>query len=117
MNSIAQKKKGGPRAGGGTAVRDAMWAAGMLCSTWAKDCNGSALRRAAGGGGALLVAHSGQSSVTLTDFWVPSSVLTSTFMTPEPEQISSIAWGLTRGEAIATPIDKANHTSTKRARR
>jgi hypothetical protein len=33
MNSIVQEKAGGPRAGSGAAVREAMWAAGMLCST------------------------------------------------------------------------------------
>jgi len=37
----------------------------------------------------------------------PSSLDVSTFMAPESEQISCMDCGLTRGDAIATPIDSA----------
>ncbi len=46
---------------------------------------------------------------------VPSALLVTTFMAPLPEQMSCIDWGLTSGDAIATPMDNANQTSTKRA--
>jgi len=66
------------------------------------------------GGGALMAAHKGQSSVWL-DATPSSSPCTTSFMLPVLEQTKSIALGLTTGEAIATPTDNANHTSTKRA--
>ena len=46
---------------------------------------------------------------------VPSALVVTTLMAPLPEQISCMDWGLTNGDAIATPMDKANQTSTKRA--
>ncbi len=63
-----------------------------------------------------MLAHSGQSRVWLTvevDF--PAASMLMTFMEPEPEHTSCKLCGLTMGEAIATPSDNANHTSTKRA--
>jgi hypothetical protein len=38
------------------------------------------------------------------------------FMTPPVVHTNSMDAGDTHGEAMATPNDKANHTSTKRAR-
>jgi len=67
------------------------------------------------GGGALMPAHNGQFRVWLVAGTLPSSPVTRTFIAPAPEQMSCIPCGLTMGEAIATPIDKANQTSTKRA--
>jgi hypothetical protein len=61
------------------------------------------------------VAHKGQSSVCFKTFGVLSSVWACTIITPMLEQINSIAFGLTSGDAMATPIDSANQTSTKRA--
>ena len=68
------------------------------------------------GGGALMLAHKGQSRVWLLGGALPSSPVAMTFMAPAPAQISCIPCGLTMGDAMATPIDKANHTSMKRAR-
>jgi hypothetical protein len=48
---------------------------------------------------------------------LPAASMLTTFMEPEPEQINCRLCGFTMGEAIATPIDSANHTSTKRAMR
>ena len=63
-----------------------------------------------------MLAHSGQSSVwLLTGVVLPFASLLMTFMLPEPEHTSCRPCGLTMGEAIATPMDYANHTSTKRA--
>ena len=67
------------------------------------------------GGGAPMLAQSGQLRVWLVTGTLPSSLFTMTFMAPAPEQMSCIPCGMTMGEAIATPIDKANQTSTKRA--
>jgi hypothetical protein len=49
----------------------------------------------------------------LTGF--PASSPTATnFITPVPVQIRAVDSGLMMGEAIATPTDKANQTSTSR---
>ena len=45
----------------------------------------------------------------------PSALVVTTFMAPLPEQMSCIDWGLTSGDAIATPMDNVNQTSMKRA--
>lgn len=113
---IVQEKVGGPRAGNGAAARDAARAAGTLCSTWVGGRVGAADAPATGGG-ALVEAHSGQSSAwPLNAPLPPSSVFTSNFIAPEAEQINSMACGLTMGDAIATPMDSTNHTSTKQAK-
>lgn len=65
------------------------------------------------GGGALMDAHKGQSSVRLA-LAVSSSPDTTNFMLPVLVQTKSMPCGLTMGEATATPTDSANHTSTKR---
>ena len=65
------------------------------------------------GGGALMVAHKGQSSFGVLGL-PESSPVTISFIMPEPVQTNIVDSGLTRGEAIATPNDKANHTSTRR---
>ena len=65
------------------------------------------------GGGALMEAHKGQSSVWL-DAAASSSLCTTSFMLPVLVQTRSMPCGLTTGDAIATPIDNANHTSTRR---
>src|SRR3989344_5317996 len=80
-------------------------ARGWTTGSWACDT----------GGGAPTCTHRGQSSVWLDISLAPSSVLTSSLMAPEPEQISSIACGLTKGDATATPMDNTNHASTRRA--
>jgi hypothetical protein len=66
------------------------------------------------GGGALMVAHKGQSSFGVLGL-PESSPVTTSFIMPEPVQTNIVDSGLTRGEAIATPKDKANHTITRRA--
>ena len=65
------------------------------------------------GGGALMDAHKGQSSVWL-DAAASSSPGTTSFMLPELVQTKSMPCGLTMGDAMATPTDNANHTSTRR---
>ena len=89
-----------------------MCAAAMGCMTWAKGegCVNVVLNA---GGGALMEAHKGQSSVWL-DAAVSSSLCTTSFMLPVLVQTKSMPCGLTMGEAMATPTDSANHTSTKR---
>ena len=51
--------------------------------------------------------------------WLPSSVLTMSFITPAPEHTSSVVGGLTTGDgdADATPSDNTNHMSMTRARK
>jgi len=66
-------------------------------------------------GGATSDAHKGQSSVWL-DAVLSSSPCTTSFMLPVLVHTKSMAWGLTMGDAMATPTDNANHTSTRRVR-
>jgi hypothetical protein len=109
-----RKSAGGPREGSGGAVMAAMCAAGIGCMAWAKGkgCVNDVL---IAGGGALMEAHKGQSSVWL-DADASSSPCTTSFMLPVLEQTKSMPCGLTMGDAIATPTDNANHTSTRRVR-
>ena len=66
-------------------------------------------------GGAMILAHRGQSKVDDADFAPSSSSpCTTNFMLPVLVHTISMALGCTMGEAMATPTDKANHTSTKR---
>ena len=66
-----------------------------------------------------MAAHSGQSSVWVLVAGVvlalPSASLLMILMAPEPEQMSCRDCGFTMGDAMATPMDNANHTSTRRA--
>ena len=90
----------------------AMCAAAMGCMTWAKG-EGCVKRVFNAGGGALMDAHKGQSSVWL-EAATPSSPCTTNFMLPVLVQTMSMPCGLTMGDAMATPTDKANHTNTRR---
>ena len=111
-----QEKVGGARAGGGAAVAAAMRAAGIDWSARPSG-NGGAMVEATGkGGGAPASMHSGQSMGMLPRSCAPSSVCTTTLTAPAAEHTSSIACGLTMGDAIATPSDSANQASTNRAR-
>ena len=65
------------------------------------------------GGGAVMEEHKGQ-SIVLADATLSSSPCTTSFIMPVPVHTMSIALGLTMGDAMATPIDNANHTSTRR---
>jgi hypothetical protein len=67
-------------------------------------------------GGATSDAHKGQSSVWLEAAVLSSSPCTTSFMLPVLVHTKSMAWGLTMGDAMATPTDNANHTSTRRVR-
>jgi hypothetical protein len=67
------------------------------------------------GGGAMMLTHSGQSMLWLATSVLPSAKVTITFITPEPEQISCVACGLTMGEAMATPNDSTKPNNTHRA--
>jgi hypothetical protein len=79
---------------------------------WAKGegCVNAVLSAA---GGALLEAHKGQSMVRL-EAATSSSPCTTSFMLPVLVQTKSMPCGFTTGDAMATPTDNANHTSTKR---
>ena len=66
------------------------------------------------GGGTQVVAHKGQSKVGDAKVELSSSPCATNFMLPVLEHTISMALGCTIGDAIATPTDKANHTSTKR---
>ena len=107
-----RKSAGGPREGNGGAVRTAMCAAAMGCMAWARGegCVNAVL---SAGGGALIDAHKGQSSVWL-DALASSSPCTTSFMLPVLVQTKSMPCGLTMGDAMATPTDKTSHTSTRR---
>lgn len=89
-----------------------MCAAAIGCMTWAKGegCVNAVL---SAGGGALVVAHKGQSKVWL-DAAASSSPCTTSFMLPVLVQTKSMLCGWTHGEATATPTDNTNHTSTRR---
>ena len=66
------------------------------------------------GGGALMATHKGQ-SIVLADAVLSSSPCTTNFIMPVPVHTMSMPLGLSTGEAMATPTDNANHTSTRRA--
>ena len=66
------------------------------------------------GGGAQMVAHKGQSKVGEKERGLSSSPCTTSFILPALVHTMSIALGCTMGDAMATPTDKANHTSMKR---
>ncbi len=95
----------------------AMCAAARGCKAWAKG-EGCVSELLSAGDGALMEAHKGQSSVWLEAATPSPSPLfwpcTTSFILPVLVQTKSITCGLTTGEAMATPIDNANHTSTKR---
>ena len=93
----------------------AMCAAARGCNAWAKG-EGWVNEVLRAGGGALIEAHKGQSNLWLEAATPSSSPCTTSFMLPVLVQTRSMPWGLTTGEAMATPIANANHTSTKRVR-
>ena len=68
--------------------------------------------RRSGPGGAPVSTHIGQSRWPAPISCTPSSVCTMALTRPAPEQISSIACGLTIGEAMATSSDSRNSAST-----
>jgi hypothetical protein len=104
---------GGPRAGGGAAVRTGALVAvgpggtknrGATCATAVEMVPG----------GAQIPAHRGQFKLG-TDLvpllsWLPAAI----FMASMAAQWGAADVALTKGEAMATPRKSANHTSTKR---
>ena len=113
--SIKVQSTGGPREGSGGAVVDAIWAAAVACRAWERGETGAACTEL-GAGGKATGMHKAQSIVPWlgTALSVPSTA-TSLSM-PPLVQTSSVDLGATKEDAIATPKDKANHTSTKRVR-
>jgi hypothetical protein len=107
-----RRKVGGPREGRGGAVRDAMCAAtaGNNACERGEGCVSAVFNAE---GGALMLAHNGQSKVGEEEE-LSSSPCTTNFILPVLVHTMSIALGWTMGDAIVTPTDKANHTSTKR---
>jgi len=105
---------GGPRAGRGGAVAEAIRAAAVACRAVAKGerfC-----KSAAGSGtGAKTDAHKGQSKPAATAT-LPSPVSVSTsFIPPPAAQMTCMLPGLMSDEAIADPRNSANHASTRLA--
>jgi len=66
-------------------------------------------------GGASMMMHNGQSMVW-ADADASPSPNTTNLIAPALEHTNSMSLGFTTGDATATPNDKANHTSTRRAR-
>ena len=108
-----RRKVGGPREGSGGAVRDAMCAAtvGNNACERGEGCVSVVLNA---GGSAATVAHKGQSKVGEVEAELSTSPCTTSFMLPVLVHTMAIALGCTMGDAMVTPTDKANHTSTKR---
>ena len=90
----------------------AMCAAASGCITWASG-EGWVNVVLNSGGGAVKDVHKGQ-SIVLADAALSSSPCTTSFIMPVPVHTMSIPLGLSTGEAMATPTDNANHTSTRR---
>lgn len=97
-------------------MSDAKAARTTLCTAKASGTDG-ARRPNALGGGALMFRHSAQSSMWLLVATSPWSLVTSSLAMPDVEHNTSIDCGLIMGEAMATPMASANHSSTQRARR
>ena len=108
-----RRKVGGPREGRGGAVRDAMCAAAVGNNAYERGegCDSAVFNA---GGGAQMLAHKGQSKIGEKEVELSSSPCTTSFILPVLVHTMSIALGCTMGDAMATPTDKANHTSTKR---
>jgi hypothetical protein len=105
-------RAGGPREGSGgaeaSAVRDV--AAQDATNSGGKE---RLMLTCAARGGAFMMTHSGQSMVWTEAVASPSPSATS-LTAPALEHTSSITLGLTAGDAMATPSDNTNHTSTRR---
>jgi hypothetical protein len=104
---------GGPREGSGGAERDAMCAAteGNNACERGEGCVSVVLNA---GGSAATVAHKGQSKVGEVESELSTSPCKTSFMLPVLVHTISMALGCTKGDAMATPTDKANHTSMRR---
>ena len=107
-----RKSAGGPRDGSGGAVMAAICAAAMGCTAWARG-EGWVNVVLNSDGGAVMDVHKGQ-SIVLADAALSSSPCTTSFITPVPVHTMSTPLGLSTGDAMATPTDNANHTSTRR---
>jgi len=105
---------GGPRDGKGGAVADAICAAAMGCRACDKSEGLSKVvpRRADGSAANMHMAQSGIVWCWLSGL---SSALGTNFIAPPVVHTNSMALGDTTGEAAASPIEKTNHTSMKRA--
>ena len=113
---LDQEKTGGPRAGRGAAARAAMCAAAIGRRACARGCSAGWLQPAGGAGIAPPEwMHKGQSSVWPRCSCAPSSLSAMSLISPAAEQISSMACGLTKGDAVATPTATANQASMKQA--
>ena len=94
-------------------MAEAMCAAAMGCRAWDKG-EGLTVAAATGAGGNAKLMHKGQSMLALAGWASSPSSLTTHLMTPPLVHTMSMDLGDTSGEAMATPSDNANHTSTKR---
>ena len=94
-------------------MAEATCAAANGCSACAKG-EGFTACWASGAGGKATDMHKGQSMLALVGSSSSPSSLTTHLMTPPLVHTMSMDLGDTSGEAMATPSDNANHTSTKR---
>jgi len=113
INSDEVQSKGGPREGKGGAVAEAIRAAAIGCRAWAKG-EGLIKGFAASATGIPTVMHKAQSMVWTVDSALSASSEDTIFIVPPVVQTRSMAFGATRGEAMATLTDMTNHASTKR---
>jgi hypothetical protein len=92
-----------------------MSAAATGCRAYAKGLAFSRGAVQAGNTGAT-GEHKGQSMLVATGESPPSWLELTIFIPPELEQTIWVSVGLKMGDATATPMNKANQTSTRRAR-
>jgi DNA-directed RNA polymerase subunit L len=93
-------------------VRGAIAMAARGCKAWASG-EGWVNVVLNSGGGAVMDVHKGQ-SIVLADAVLSSSPCTTSFITPVPVHTMSMPLGLSTSDAMATPTDNANNTSTRR---
>lgn len=94
-------------------MREAMCAA-TVCNNACERGEGCVSDVLMADGGAPTPAHKGQSKLSTAVAALSLSPCTTSFMLPVLVHTMSMALGCTKGDAMATPTDKANHTSTRR---
>jgi hypothetical protein len=109
-----QEIKGGPREGSGGAVCEATSAAATGCKRCANGLTFSS-PTAQESTFKTTEVHKGQSILVVNLASAPSSPEATIFMPPALEHTIWVSVGFKMGEAMATPMNNANHTSTRRA--
>jgi len=109
-----QEIKGGPREGRGGAVSEATSAAATGCKRCA---NGLIFSNPTAQESTFKTTevHNGQSILVVSLASAPSSPEATIFMPPALEQTIWVSVGFKMGDAMATPMNSANHISASRA--